>query len=136
MIRLFLPWPPSANAYWRVGNNRVYVSKKAKEYKTTAQSIFLVEKLRMVKGPVSMGLVITFPKDKRTATRDLDNCIKVTLDALEGLAFDNDNLIRIIMARKNGIDGKGGVEAFVRGCSDSPTREEIHLAHTDLWINQ
>jgi len=90
----------------------------------------------MIKGPVSMGLVVTFPKDKRTATRDLDNCIKVTTDALEGLAFENDNLIRIIMARKNGIDGKGGVEAFVRGCSDSPTREEIHLAHTDLWISQ
>ena len=136
MIRVFLPWPPSANAYWRVGNNRVYVSRKAKEYKAQVQGIFLAEKLRRRQGPVSLGLVITFPKDKRTATRDLDNCIKVLTDSVEGLAFENDNLIRIIMARKDGISGKGGVMAYIRGCSDSPTREEIHLAHTDLWISQ
>ena len=98
MIRVFLPWPPSANAYWRVGNNRVYVSKKAKEYKAQVQGIFLVEKLRMIKGPVSMALVVTYPKDKRTATRDLDNCIKVLTDSVEGLAFENDNLIDVSLA--------------------------------------
>jgi len=134
MIRLALPWPPSANQYWRVGNNRIFVSKKAKEYKARVQGICLVEKIRMIQGPVSVAMRVTYPTDKRTATRDLDNCNKVLIDSLEGLAFFNDNLIRILESKKEGIEGQGEVQVCIRSCSESPTREEIHLAYTDLWV--
>lgn len=132
MISLALPWPPSANTYWRMGNNRMYVSKKAKEYRSHVEGICFVEKVRIINGPVSVVLRVQYPKDKRSANRDLDNCVKVLLDCLEGIAFHNDNLVRVLLSRKNGISGKGEVEVFIRGCSDSPSEEEIHLAHMDL----
>ncbi len=110
----------------------MYVSKKAKEYRSQVEGICFVEKVRIINGPVSVVLRVQYPKDKRSANRDLDNCVKVLLDCLEGIAFHNDNLVRVLLSRKNGIQGKGEVEVFIRGCSDKPSDEDIQSAYAQL----
>ena len=89
MIRLTLPTPPSANRYWRTYRNRVTVSNEAKTYKTAVGWIARTTIDEPLQGDVSVTL-----RWHRPAKRgDLDNTAKVTLDALNGIAYSDDSQI-------------------------------------------
>ena len=94
-IFLELPFPPSANQYWRYYKGRVLKSRVAKSYiKAVGLSWMTMKK----EG---------FPKDRRA--RDLDNLLKITLDSLEAAkVFENDkqvDAIRIVR-REQHPEGK------------------------------
>ena len=94
-VTLVLPVPPSANRYWRttVAQTRLgkryiktYVTREAAEYRAAVRARALVAGLRPVDGPVAVTLCWY-----RAAKRgDVDNRIKVTLDALQGAAYHSD----------------------------------------------
>lgn len=46
---------------------------------------------------------------------DLDNCLKVTLDALQGIAYDNDAQIKKLIAEYGNPVINGGVIIKVEG---------------------
>lgn len=118
--KLSLPLPPSSNNYWRTavikGKPVVHVSTEAKEYKRSVGWLVCQAGIRTpIKGRV--GIIVNMypnqPKDwERRARRDpegwadsvlsmdLDNCLKVTLDALKNLAFEDDAWIRKIEAKR------------------------------------
>lgn len=85
---LILPYPPSANRYWRTVNSRTYVSEEAKAYKSecgwTARSQSAAG--MPFAGPVR--LTMRFYRPRKAG--DLDNRLKVALDALNGIAFVDD----------------------------------------------
>lgn len=85
---LILPYPPSANRYWKHANNRTYVSAEAKAYKSecgwSARSQSAAE--MPLAGPVR--LTMRFYRPRKAG--DLDNRLKVTLDALNGIVFVDD----------------------------------------------
>ncbi len=94
----FLPYPPSANAYWRSivinGRGRVVVSREAKAFKK-AVSAALVE-LSPLTGPVH--LVANFYRPRKRG--DLDNLLKVLADSLKGIAYhDDDQIVKITASR-------------------------------------
>lgn len=93
VLRLNLPYPPSANRYWEVVPNppRIVVTRDARSYK---RALALSHGcLRPFAGPVRVLRFHAFAPDVRC---DLDNCFKVTFDALEGLAWVNDNQVKRI----------------------------------------
>ena len=91
VVPLSLPWPPSANRYWRHFGNRVLVSREALNYKKQICLLGLFWKRRCLTGRLSV-LIQAFPPDKRV--RDLDNLLKVTLDSLQSANFfENDSQI-------------------------------------------
>lgn len=111
--RLVLQYPISANRYWRKAGARVYVSPEAEQYranvKLQAQSVatVLVESGDVA---VSMSLHPKQPKTqsgKRTRCMDVDNALKVCLDALQGVAFTNDAQI-VELRIKRGEPCEGG----------------------------
>jgi crossover junction endodeoxyribonuclease RusA len=106
--RIFtLPIPPSANRYWRIWNNRIVVTEEARAYKE--------EVALLLRGAVPLvGNVVTNFTVFRPAKRgDLDNYNKVMFDALQGLAYSNDNQITQIHSYREDDKNNPRVEFFV-----------------------
>lgn len=90
MQTVVLPYPPSANRYWRkTRGGRIYKSNKASTYQANAKAIALADGLRPLAGRVAVTLRVFRPIKRG----DLDNRIKVVLDALQGVAFDDDKQV-------------------------------------------
>lgn len=134
MITVTLPYPISANRYWR---SRVikprsgpeivstYVSTEAKAYK---QEVGWLLRAAGVREPIMGRVAVAYtlyphrPQDWKTRQRklgatwddsvqciDLDNAQKVLLDALKGLAFDDDAWVRRITTERAEPDGEARV---------------------------
>ena len=135
-ITLVLPWPVSANRYWRSfvprGHQRAIVtlSDEAKAYK---QEVGWLAKAAGVRKPipgrvsVDVRLYPLRPADwaKRAAKDpagwddtvrciDLDNARKVLYDALKGVAFEDDKWVRRDSAERMEPDGEARVVVTVR----------------------
>ncbi len=128
-ILLALPPPVSANVYWRSfiprGGKRaiVVVSDEAKAYRQTVLKLALAAGVRKpITGRVSLGVKLypARPLDwaKRAAkdpdgwddtvrSIDLDNALKVLLDALKNVAFEDDSWVRRIDAERMEPDEHG-----------------------------
>jgi crossover junction endodeoxyribonuclease RusA len=114
MIEITLPYPPSVNCYKTVG--RTITTKRGKIYQARVNSEatkrFYFETWMLVrqKGFKSLGDALisfevdVYPPDKRR--RDLDNILKVTLDALQKAnVYDDDSQIsRLVVQRRDMID--------------------------------
>lgn len=103
-MKLTLPLPPSTNVYWRSicrgSRPRILVSKDGRAYRKRARLLAVAQ----AQGdpftvPVCVSLHIVTP----TRRGDLDNRIKPTLDALQGIAYDDDKRVVQIVATR-GVD--------------------------------
>lgn len=127
-VRLVLPPAISANLYWRSfvpkGGKRaiVVVSDEAKAYRRDVHKLAMAAGVRPISGRVAIGVRMypARPLDwaKRAAKSpeawddtvrsiDLDNCLKVLLDALKNVAFDDDAWVRRIDAERCEPDEHG-----------------------------
>ncbi len=86
---VLLPYPPSANRLWRFvpGQPRPLKSEAYRAWLKAAQAECVG--VRRVNGPFHITILATRP-DRRA--RDIDNLAKPTLDALKGIAFEDDAL--------------------------------------------
>lgn len=98
--KLELPYPPSANIYWRThkGSSKPYVSDKAKRYKATVWKLALAAGVRKTSGVVELKIGLQ-PKQNKDGSAsktciDLDNCLKITLDALNNVAYIDDKQVK------------------------------------------
>lgn len=137
VIRLTLPYPISANRYWTqftLGKGKSArlmqaPSKEAKAYKAEVQKAAV---LGCVGQPITGRVRIDIelypqrPQDwARRAQRnpltwdddvrciDLDNANKVLLDALKGVAIEDDRWVRELVSRRMEPDGQGRVVVCV-----------------------
>ena len=128
-ITLTLPYPISANRYWRSfvprGKTRaiVVVSDEAKAYKQEVGWLARAAGLRSpFAGRVAVAVVLYPSRPQDWAKRaqrdpltwddsvqclDLDNANKVLLDALKGLAFDDDKWVRRLASERMEPDEQG-----------------------------
>ncbi|MFP2959935.1 RusA family crossover junction endodeoxyribonuclease [Myxococcus sp. 1LA] len=113
-VRLVLPWPPSGNRYWRSDRgNTPHVSDEGKAYKARVKASHLGQ--RALKGPVVLSATLYPPTRQKS---DLGNRLKVLEDALELLAYLNDNQVRRYrdVAFAAGAHGKAArVELVLQG---------------------
>lgn len=139
-IRLILPYPVSANRYWRTravkGVAMTYVSSEAKAYKS---QVAIVAKLAGIIQPMQGRVAVSYilyPKrpldwvkratkqpndwDDTVACLDLDNAQKVLLDSLKGVVFEDDKWVRQIDAIRAEPDGEARIVVMVRKIQPSP----------------
>lgn len=96
---LALPYPPTANLYWRIFRGHAAKSPQARKYQRT---VALLAKVSMgpsgrpLEGPISVKLSVYRPR----RLGDLDNTLKVILDALRGIAFEDDSQVVRIEANR------------------------------------
>lgn len=90
-MKLILPYPPSANTYWRsIGRGRVILSREARAYKRTVALIH--SKVKPLQGYLKLTMSVYRPLKRG----DLSNRIKVLEDALNGIAYvDDDQIVEI-----------------------------------------
>jgi crossover junction endodeoxyribonuclease RusA len=127
-ITLTLPWPVSANAYWRSfiprGAKRpvVTLSEDARKYKRVVADLVASRCLKPITGRIRLAIEL-YPHrpldyakrmrkegahwDNNVACQDLDNVQKVTLDSLKGLLFDDDKWVFEIHAKRMEPDEHG-----------------------------
>ncbi|HET7663881.1 MAG TPA: RusA family crossover junction endodeoxyribonuclease [Rhodanobacteraceae bacterium] len=128
-VRLVLPYPLSANRYWRSfvprGGKRAVttVSDEAKAYR---EAVGWKARAAGIRQPIEGRVALTVrlypdrPQDwAKRAQRDpdgwddgvrcidLDNALKVLLDALKGIAFGDDKWVRRIDAERCEPDAQG-----------------------------
>ena len=128
---LSLPYPVSANVYWRTfmpkGHFRpiVTLSNEAIDYK---QKVRWLAKRAGIRSPVQgrvrlkVDLYPQRPLDWQTRQKklgpgwddnvrciDLDNCLKVLIDALKDVAFQDDRMVFEISARRMEPNGEARV---------------------------
>lgn len=129
MIVLSLPYPVSANVYWRSfvppGGNRAitHVSKEALAYRREVLQICLANGITQpLVGRVAIAIRLfpARPQDWARRARklgptwdddvrciDLDNANKVLLDALKGNAIEDDKWVRRLQAERMEPDEHG-----------------------------
>lgn len=97
---LELPYPPSVNRYFRMFRNRIVTSAEAREYKAQAGWLARERGLHApLDGPVALRAFLhpraTKMKSKAVMPRciDLDNALKVALDAMNGIVYEDDRQI-------------------------------------------
>ncbi len=92
-MNIVLPFPPSSNRYWRSFRGRVVKSQEARDYQRAviclatgdAHSGFPT----LLTGAV--GLELNFYRPQRRG--DLDNRLKVLVDALQGILYSDDKQV-------------------------------------------
>lgn len=108
--RITLDYPPSANRYWRVYNNRVVRSEEANAY---AQSVGLIcSTAGIVPLDGDVGVTLRVYRPQRSG--DLDNRLKCCLDAMQGYGYHNDNQIVAIHATRYDDKDNPRVEIEIR----------------------
>lgn len=134
MIVLTLPYPVSANRYWKTatrgGRAMTYVSKEATAFKACVASIAHAAGLRLpIAGRVEIGVQL-YPHrpldhkkrmrdhgaawDDTVACIDLDNANKVLLDSLKGVVIQDDKWVRRLTSERMEPDGEARVVLYVR----------------------
>lgn len=125
MITLTLPYPISANRYWRTtlvcGRPSTYVSPEAKKFRAEVYARFLEQGFRKpITGRVAFDVKL-FPHrpldfkkrmrefgnawDDGVLCIDLDNANKVLLDSLKGVAIEDDKWVRRLTSERMEPDG-------------------------------
>ena len=109
-MRLELPYPPTANLYWRIFRGHAVKSKDARQYQETAKLMAKAQALgaQPFKGDVRVEVHLRRPAKRG----DLDNSLKVLLDALKGIAFEDDKQVVEIHAYR--MDDKANPGVSVR----------------------
>lgn len=121
-MRLVLPYPPSANRYWRSFRNRVVVSDEARAYKARVAAECRVQLGTLATfqepfhGPVAVVVHVYRPRKRG----DLDNTLKVLLDALKGIAFVDDDQVVDLHAIRGDSKGNPRAEVEIREVGQGP----------------
>ena len=101
MIEIKLPWPPSTNRVWRNVKGRTILSADGRMYREVVGRHCLASKIagKRLSWRLSVRFIIN-PPDRRR--RDIDNLVKVPLDALTHAAvwLDDSQIDEMYMRRK------------------------------------
>lgn len=99
-IRCYLAEPPSANRWWRNVGGRMVLSAAAREYKAMVGRVALVARVRAIAKPCTVGVRLIWWRGRKSG--DLDKRLGVLLDALQGVAYENDSqIVRIEADRRD-----------------------------------
>lgn len=106
MLEIDLPWPPTANTYWRRNGGRYFISKRGQDYREfVAKACYAYQGLFVAEDRLSLRIK-AYPPDKRR--RDLDNIFKGLLDSLQHAELfpDDSQIDKLSIERMPEHEGK------------------------------
>lgn len=150
MLVLDLPFPPSANHYYRQGQGRTHISKVGRQYSQLIQDLIRFSRSPpTITTPVAVDLQLTAPTRAR---RDLDNYEKALFDALTRAGvWADDSLIHdkrirwskpakapgcvrgVITDLKTRRKVMRKIKEIIIHCSDTPPDMDVDAAEIRRW---
>lgn len=124
-MKVVLPYPPSANRYWRTFRGRAVLSAEAKAYKKQVAAILAAAGHQPLTGPVAYTAHVYRP----LKSGDLDNRLKVLSDALTGFAWLDDKQVVELHAYRH--DDKHNPRVEVEVESRAPLEGNISIGPPD-----
>lgn len=109
-MKLTLPYPPSLNRMYRTVNGRFLISEEGRSYKTLAGWSARAQSVSPVAYPVELTIRAYRPR----RAGDLDNCLKVLLDSLNGICWNDDSQVSTIHAYRFEDKSNPRVEVEIR----------------------
>lgn len=106
-MKFTLDYPPSVNNYWTRTKRGMRLTDEARAYKKAVDWQLKAMRLTKLTGKLK-GVFKVYPPDRRR--RDLDNVLKALLDATEGIAFDDDYQIHVLVVERCKVVKGGKVE--------------------------
>ena len=108
MLILYLPYPPSVNAYWLTSGRRKYLSKRGRDFKEQVQEYVIANQVpKLGDIPIQVDIILR-PRSKKLM--DIDNCGKAICDSLNGYLYEDDQQVwKITIERAEKIKGGGCV---------------------------
>ena len=123
MIKLELPYPPSANHAYSFVHGRPVLTQDARTYRHQVRRIAIAKGVKPLLGSLSVYIDV-YPPDNRR--RDIDNCVKSLLDALQhGGAFWDDSQIIVLHAIKHPPSKDGRVVVVISQTEDMVCQESL-----------
>lgn len=110
-VALYLPEPPSANRWWRNVRGRMVLSREAREYKARVALFASFGAARVIRAPTTVSVKLIWHRGRKSG--DLDKRLGVLLDALQGVAYENDSQITRITAERFDSPGRYSVVVHV-----------------------
>ena len=111
-----LPYPISTNRMWRHRGTVTYLSAEGKQWKRDAFLSGKAQGAVKIDGDVCV-LLILHPRANKNGSSsksvlDLANAEKCTIDAMQGVLFDDDKQIKMMMMRYGEPKEGGGVTLY------------------------
>lgn len=121
-MKLELPYPPSVNTWWRFDRRGIaYTTASARKYKNTAKLSAMAQLSAWHRGahtPPHGDVSVTVHVYRPRAQGDLDNTLKVLLDALNGIAYVDDSQVISLHAFRHDDKARPRVEIEVEVVRD------------------
>jgi len=89
MLKVVLPYPPSVNHYLRHAGHVVYRTKAANDYREIVGWILHDMEVDPLQGALRVSIIAYRPRK----AGDIDGILKVSLDAMNKLAYNDDKQI-------------------------------------------
>jgi len=89
MLKVVLPYPPSVNHYLRHAGHSVYRTQAANDYREIVAWILHDMEVDPLQGALKVSIVAYRPRK----AGDIDGILKVSLDAMNKLAYEDDKQI-------------------------------------------
>jgi Holliday junction resolvase RusA-like endonuclease len=115
-VEFTVPGVPMGKQRPRHGNGTTYTPTKTVNYETFIKEIYATEVKQMLTGPLSLTVIAFFPIPKGTSKKkqqmmldneightkkpDIDNILKIVMDALNSIAYTDDSQITSISGDK------------------------------------
>lgn len=125
MITLELPYPPTANLYYRHVGFRTLISREGRAYRSLVCATLRRAGVRPLDGPLAVGLDL-YPPDHRR--RDADNAQKSLLDALQhgGMYRDDSQIKKLLTIMRETVVPGGKVIVCLMQLEPSTLRDIRH----------
>ena len=122
MTTIQLDYPPSTNRAWRMANGRMIQNQAVKTWKQSAQWIARAAGTPKLAGAVRIVATLhpRMTKSGQASKRrlDLDNSLKMALDALNGIAYCDDRQVVELISRVGYPLPEGGLTLQVEPALD------------------
>lgn len=126
-----LPYPPSLNKLYATVSGRRVLSARGHRYKELAAALATRAGVRPVGGPVRLTLKVYRPRK----CGDLDNTLKVLLDSITGVGWEDDRQVEHIHAYR--FEDKANPRVEVEILDMGKVADEIAAAELAVdWLNR
>jgi crossover junction endodeoxyribonuclease RusA len=92
MLKFTLPYPPSVNHYLGHSRYGIYRTAEARNYRDVVWWVLHDMRIK----PLEKPLIVTIQAYRPRKTGDIDGILKVSLDAMNKLAYEDDKQIVVL----------------------------------------